>query len=82
MHLVCTSNFHFIVLLYIVSHITLIMPGNSISGISSNSGPLPDTTKNLHLAQLPLSAFETGACPLTMAIKKACQEAYAAYPSG
>ena len=40
------------VLLSIVSHITLIIPSNSISGILSNGGPLPSTTKILHLTHL------------------------------
>ena len=46
--------------LSIVLLITLIVPSNSISGILSNAGPLPGTTKNLHLTHLLLCFILAG----------------------
>ena len=57
--LACASNFLSVALLSIVSHITLIMPSSSISGILSNAGSLPGTTKNLHLTYLLLCLIFT-----------------------
>ena len=55
--LVCTSKLLSFGFLSVVLHITLLMLCKSISGIVNNAGPLPGTTKNLHLTHLILVPY-------------------------
>ena len=56
----------------IVSHITLIIPSSSLSGVLSNAGPLPGTTKNLHFTHLSLYLIFTAFLPSCSIFDQLC----------